>query len=144
MNKAFPILGILILATSPMTVSAQQAQPGPEALAKIAEMMTEADLDGDGRTTRAELNQHRAQMFAKLDRNTDGVIDNRDSPKIPLAKRKFQPAFERVKSIFDRNNDGRVTLDEWNRSDPDIFAMLDRDEDGAVTRAEIAALPALK
>lgn len=144
MNKAFPILGMLVLAMSPMSVSAQDSQPGPEALAKIAEMMTEADLNGDGRTTRAELNQHRAQMFAKLDRNTDGVIDNRDSPRIPLAKRKFQPAFERAKSIFDRNSDGRVTLDEWNRSDPDIFAMLDRNEDGAVTRAELAALSALK
>ncbi|MCL9998619.1 MAG: hypothetical protein NBV68_04505 [Erythrobacter sp.] len=113
------------------------AQPSPEALGKIAEMMTEADLNGDGKTSRAELNQHRAQMFAKLDRNEDGTIDRRDSPKIPLAKRKFEPAFEQVKSIFDSNEDGRVTLDEWNRSDPDIFAMLDRNEDGVVTRAEL-------
>jgi hypothetical protein len=140
MKKVFPILGMLVLAISPMSVSAQEAQPSPETLEKIAEMMTEADLNGDGRTTRAEINRHRAQMFAKLDRNTDGVIDYRDSPKIPLAKRKFEPAFERVRSIFDRNKDGRVTLDEWNRSDPDVFAMLDRNEDGAVTRAELAAL----
>ena len=81
MNKAFPILGMLVLAMSPMRVSAQEARPSPEALEKIAEMMTEADLNGDGRTTRAELNQHRAQLFGKLDRNTDGVIDNRDSPE---------------------------------------------------------------
>lgn len=137
MNKVFPILAALALAMVPASPGTLAAQPNPEALGKIAEMMTEADLNGDGRTTRAELNQHRAQMFGKLDRNEDGTIDKQDSPKIPLARRKFEPAFEQVKSIFDSNEDGRVTLDEWNRSDPDIFAMLDSNEDGAVTRAEL-------
>ncbi|KPF64030.1 hypothetical protein IP79_06930 [Porphyrobacter sp. AAP60] len=113
------------------------AQPNIEALEKIAEMMIEADLNGDGKTTRAELIQHRAQMFARLDRNEDGVIDKQDRPKRPMAKRKFEPAFDQVKSVFDSNKDGRVTLDEWNRSDPDIFAMLDRNGDGVVTRAEL-------
>lgn len=137
MKKVFCRLGALALAVSPMGVGIASAQPSPEALGKIAEMMTEADLNGDGKTTRAELNQHRAQIFGKLDRNTDGTIDKQDSPKIPLAKRKFQPAFEQVTKIFDANEDGRVTLDEWNRTDPDIFAMLDGNEDGAVTRAEL-------
>jgi EF hand len=137
MSKFFPIVGALAFAISPASTGSLSAQPNPEALGKIAEMMTEADLNGDGRTSRAELNQHRAQMFAKLDRNEDGTIDKQDSPKIPLAKRKFEPAFAQVKSIFDSNEDGRVTLDEWNRSDPDIFAMLDSNEDGAVTRAEL-------
>lgn len=139
MNKVFPILGTFAFALSPLGAGILWAQPSPEALGKIAEMMTEADLNGDGKTSRAELNQHRAQMFAKLDRNEDGVIDNQDSPKIPLAKRKFEPAFEQVKSIFDNNEDGRVTLDEWNRTDPDIFAMLDSNKDGVVTRAELPA-----
>lgn len=137
MNKVFPILCTLALAISPIGTGIASAQPSPEALAKIAEMMTEADLNGDGKTTRPELNQHRAQMFGKLDRNTDGIIDQQDSPKIPIAKRKFQPAFEQVTKIFDANEDGRVTLDEWNRTDPDIFAMLDANEDGAVTRGEL-------
>ena len=137
MNKVFAILGTLAFALSPIGIGIARAQPSPEALGKIAEMMTEADLNGDGRTSRAELNQHRAQMFGKLDRNKDGVVDKQDSPKIPLAKRKFEPAFEQVKSIFDSNEDGRVTLDEWNRTDPDIFALLDSNEDGVVTRAEL-------
>lgn len=137
MNKVFAILGTLAFALSLIGTGSARAQPSPEALGKIAEMMTEADLNGDGRTSRAELNQHRAQMFAKLDRNEDGVVDKQDSPKIPLAKRKFEPAFEQVKSIFDSNEDGRVTLDEWNRTDPDIFALLDSNADGVVTRAEL-------
>jgi len=137
MNKVLAISGTLAFALSPLGAGNVWAQPSPEALEKIAEMMTEADLNNDGRTSRPELNQHRAQMFGKLDRNGDGTIDKEDSPKIPLAKRKFEPAFTQVKSIFDSNKDGRVTLDEWNRSDPDIFALLDRNEDGVVTRAEL-------
>lgn len=137
MNKVFAIVGSLAFAILPANSGTLSAQASPEALGKIAEMMTEADLNSDGRTSRVELNQHRAQMFAKLDRNEDGTIDKQDSPKIPSAKRKFEPAFAQVKSIFDSNEDGRVTLDEWNRSDPDIFAMLDRNEDGSVTRAEL-------
>lgn len=137
MNKLFSTLSVLAATLSPMGIGTLSAQPSPEAREKIAEMMVEADLNGDGRTTRAELNQHRAQMFGKLDRNGDGTVDQRDSPKIPIAKRKFEPAFEQVKSIFDANKDGRVTLDEWNRTDPDIFALLDSNEDGVVTRAEL-------
>lgn len=137
MNKAASIIGTLAFAISPVSTGTLSAQPNPKALEKIAEMITEADLNGDGKTSRAELNQHRAQMFAKLDRNKDGTIDKQDSPKVPLARRKFEPAFDQVKSIFDSNDDGRVTLDEWNRSDPDFFAMLDRNKDGAVTRAEL-------
>lgn len=139
MNKVSTIFATLAFALSPIGAGIALAQPSEEALGKIADMMTEADLNDDGRTSRAELNQHRAQMFAKLDRNEDGIIDKHDSPKVPLAKRKFEPAFEQVKSIFDSNKDGRVILDEWNRSDPDIFAFLDRNEDGVVTRAELPA-----
>ena len=137
MNKRLALLGALACAVLPIGAGPLAAQPSPEALEKIAEMMTEADLNGDGKTSRAELNQHRAQMVGKLDRIEDGVIDKQDSPKIPLAKRKFEPAFEQVKSIFDSNEDGRVTLDEWNRTDPDIFALLDSNEDGVVTRSEL-------
>jgi len=100
-------------------------------------MMIEADLNGDGKTSRAELNQHRAQMFAKLDRNEDGTIDRSDRPRLPILQRKYDPAFKQVSSIFDSNDDGRVTLDEWNRSDPDIFALLDANGDGMIARSEL-------
>jgi EF hand len=137
MTKAIPIFGTLIFAVSPISIGTLAAQPSPEALGKVAEMMIEADLNGDGRTSRAELNQHRAQMFARLDRNEDGTIAADDSPRLRIAKRRFDPAFEQVRSIFDSNADGRVTLVEWNRSEPDVFALLDSNEDGVVTRAEL-------
>ena len=137
MKKLFATSCALAFALSLCDAGIAWAQPSPETLAKVSDLMTEADLNRDGKTSRAELNQHRAQMFAKLDRNEDGVIEQKDAPKILLARRKFMPAFEQAKSIFDSNNDERVTLDEWNRADPDVFAMLDSNEDGLVTRSEL-------
>lgn len=137
MNKVVSVFVTLAVAVSPVSIGTLAAEPSPEALGKVAEMMVEADLNGDERTSRAELNQHRAQMFARLDRNEDGTIAADDSPRLRIAKRRFDSAFEQVRSIFDSNADGRVTLEEWNRSDPDVFALLDRNEDGVVTRAEL-------
>ncbi|MBA4040431.1 MAG: hypothetical protein C0474_01235 [Sphingobium sp.] len=138
MTMIYPILvGTLGFALLPPEVGIGSARPSPEAREKIAKMMIEADLNGDGKTSRAELNQHRAQMFAKLDRNEDGTIDRSDRPRLPILQRKYDPAFKQVSSIFDSNDDGRVTLDEWNRSDPDIFALLDANGDGMIARSEL-------
>lgn len=137
MKKLFATSCALAFALSPSSAGIAWAQPSPETLAKVSKMITEADLNVDGRTSRAELNQHRAQVFAKLDRNEDGIIEQKDAPKILLARRKFMRAFEQVKSIFDSNNDERVTLDEWNKADPDVFAMLDSNKDGVITRSEL-------
>lgn len=144
MTKLFPLRAAVVLgvfASFGTGASAAQPEPSEESLQKLTEMMTEADLDGDGRTSRLELNQHRAQMFANLDRNEDGVIDEDDRPRIRIARRKFDAGFEQVASIFDANKDGRITLAEWNRSDPDIFAMLDRNEDDVIDRSELPTLP---
>lgn len=130
-------LGGGVIALSFVGASSAIAQPSDEQIEKITEMMTEADLNEDGKTTRLELGQHRAQMFAKLDRNEDGIIDKDDRPRLRFARRKFDPAFEQVASIFDSNKDERITLDEWNRSDPDLFSMLDQNGDDVIDRSEL-------
>lgn len=137
MKNIAQAFGGTLVALSCFTASGAIAQPSDEQIEKITEMMTEADLNEDGQTTRFELNQHRAQMFAKLDRNEDGIIDKGDRPRLLIARRKFDPAFQQVSSIFDSNNDERITLDEWNRSDPDLFSMLDQNGDEVIDRSEL-------
>ncbi len=137
MNKRLAFFALLVVTSLPMSAAAQSVEPRPEMLEKVAKMMIEADLNGDGKTSRRELDQHRAEVFARLDRNADGTIDRNDRPRLPIMQRKYDPAFRQVSSIFDRNDDGRVTFAEWNRSDPDIFALLDADGDGMIARSEL-------
>lgn len=48
------------------------------ALAQHHDGMTKPDADGDGSVTRAEMQSHGAQMFARLDVNGDGAIGAAD------------------------------------------------------------------
>lgn len=59
-----------------------------------------------------------------------------DNPKTAQPAGKQQPEF----AALDKNKDGKLAKDEV-RSDPAItehFAMLDADQDGALSRAEFA------
>ena len=116
-------------------------QPSPEKIETFVQMLKDADANEDGKTSRDEFNQHRSEMFAKLDRNDDGTIDTDDRPRLGIGRRKFDPAFERVVSIFDGNGDMRVNSAEWNRTDPDIFGLLDQNGDDLIEASELPKLP---
>ncbi len=113
------------------------AQPSPEQLEKIRNILTEADANGDGRVTRREYDAHRADIFAKLDRNGNGVASEEDAPKIRIAKRKFSEKFEQVLAMADKNGDGMLSRAEWDNPERDIFALIDQDEDGIIIIADL-------
>lgn len=108
------------------------AQPSPEQLEKVRNILTESDANGDGRVTRREYDAHRADIFARLDRNGNGVVSEEDAPRIRIAKRKFTEKLEQVLAMADKNGDGMLSRAEWNKPERDVFALLDQDEDGKI------------
>jgi hypothetical protein len=68
-----------------------------------------ADQDGDGITTRAEVETGTAQMFAKMDANGDGKLDATD--RSAHRKEMRAKAFERM----DANKDGNISKAEWDQ-----------------------------
>ena len=108
----------------------------------IALFVAAADRDRDGRTTLAEFRQTvleatsadppwRAQGDAGI-----GYIQYSDWALRWLGDRNALPTpFE-----LDRNGDNRVTYDEFSDRMESIFARLDVDKDGAVTRAELLTI----
>ncbi len=75
-----------------------------------------ADADGNGVLTRAEAQTNATAMFAKMDANSDGKLDQADR----AAKRADMQAkaFER----FDANKDGQISKAEWEQHAADRAA----------------------
>lgn len=116
------------------------AQPSAEQLEKLRDILIESDADGDGRVTRREYDAHRADMFAKLDRNGNGVASEEDAPKIRIAKKKFTEKLEQILAMADKNGDGLLSRAEWDKPERDIFALVDQDDDGIIILADLPTL----
>ena len=134
MHKPIRILAAAALACVCFPVA---AQPSAEQLEKVRSVLTEADANDDGKVTRREYDAHRADMFAKLDRNGNGVVSEEDAPRIRIAKRKFTEKLEQVLAMADKNGDGKLSRAEWDNPERDIFGLIDQDEDSIIILAEL-------
>jgi Ca2+-binding EF-hand superfamily protein len=106
-------------------------------------LMMSADADGDGKVSRDELIASRDQMFAKLDRNSDGVLDEADRRKTRPRIASMQTArIDEIKKDFDANGDGAVTKEEFVNGPTPLFDRADADADGFVTKEEAKAAKA--
>ncbi len=96
MNKT--ILGIALLTTGLAGVAVAQPQgPGPM-----------ADPFGDKTVTKAEMQAHAGEMFAKMDSNKDGKLDQADR-----AAHKAQ-MHARMFDMIDANKDGNISRAEFD------------------------------
>ena len=99
------------------------------------------DGDGDGRTSRAELDAGVRRSFAAIDTGnagTIGYIAFADWAERWLGDRNALPSpFE-----VDGNGDDRITLAELQAAFARVFARLDADKDGVVTHKELLTIRA--
>ncbi|TPG43778.1 EF-hand domain-containing protein [Sphingomonas koreensis] len=109
-----------------------------------AMLIASCDADGDARVTATELTACVARSFQAIDTThagSIGYIQYGDWAERYLGDRNALPSpFE-----VDGDHDDRITLAELQADLARIFARLDTDHDGAVTRAEcltIRAMPA--
>ena len=121
-------------------VPATAQRPSAEQIEKLRDILTNSDANGDGRVTRREYDAYRADIFARLDRNGNGVVSKEDAPRIRIANRKFTAKLEQVLAMADKNGDGRLTRAEWEKPERDIFALVDQDEDGVIILADLPTL----
>jgi Ca2+-binding EF-hand superfamily protein len=116
-----------------------------EACAEHADASFEGmDLDHDGRISASEHAAATRRMFATMDRNADGKVSatEMDAAQAQVTGRK--PArgdlgsAEKIRTI-DRNGDRALSAQEHDDGAKMMFARMDANKDGRLSRAEFDA-----
>lgn len=126
-----------VTALSPRDSRPQPVQPTATLVVEPAAMAIAAcDSDGDGRTSRAELDACLARSFAAVDTGRTGKL--RQIAYADWATR-FLGNANALPSALEADSDGddAVSLPELQAAFGRIFDRLDKDRDGYVSRAEL-------
>lgn len=104
--------------------------------------LAKMDADHDGVVTRAEFAAHRDAMFDRLDQNRDGLVSPADFPRLA----RFRPAgYQRITAALqqaDRNGDGAVSRAELAAAPMTLFDRADSNRDGRIDTMEADAAKA--
>lgn len=133
------LLALLLQAAIPDTPprpGLPQAQPPTLVAEPVAVLLASFDADGDGRTTRAELAAGVRRTFDTIDTGHKGKLGYlafADWAERWLGNRTALPSpFE-----VDADGDNQITEPELLATLTATFDRLDKDHDGALTRAEL-------
>ena len=137
------LLALLLQATTPLPAATLPGQPPATFVVEPVGMAIAAfDADGDGRTTRAELEAGVRRSFAAIDTASSGsmgFIQFADWAERWLGDRNALPSpFE-----VDADGDNRITLPELQAAFARLFARLDVDRDGSLSRKELLTIRAM-
>lgn len=107
------------------------------ALAQGGEGLRRMDANQDGKLTRAEAQAARAKLFETVDANRDGAVTPEEAQA--ARERARMERQQRAMARLDANKDGRISRDEFVRSEMRMFERMDPDGDGVI---DLDALPA--
>jgi Ca2+-binding EF-hand superfamily protein len=93
------------------------------------------DLNKDGQVTRAEFDKANSQQFSQFAKN--GAMTQEQFFQMLFAQ--SRAISERVFRRLDRDETGKITLQEWAAPQERLFARLDKNNDGIVTLDELTS-----
>jgi Ca2+-binding EF-hand superfamily protein len=93
------------------------------------------DLNKDGQVTRAEFDKANTQQFNQFAKG--GAMNQEQFFQMLFAQ--SRAISERVFRRLDRDDIGKITLQEWAASQERLFARLDKNNDGVVTLDELSS-----
>jgi Ca2+-binding EF-hand superfamily protein len=91
-----------------------------------------ADADNDGAVTREEFTTARAELFARLDRNADGYLDETD-------RQERAARHAGTRAHLDSDRDGKISKEEFVSGPTPMFDHIDTDHSGVLDAQELAA-----
>ena len=105
-----------------------------------ADKFKKMDTNGDGKVTREEHASGAKQMFTKNDANNDGALTVAELDAAMVAQgekpgKHHKTSAEKIQMI-DQNGDGRITASEHEAGTDQMFAKMDKDADGFLSKSE--------
>ncbi|WP_198519270.1 EF-hand domain-containing protein [Novosphingobium kunmingense] len=125
---------ISLSASAPALAQPDQAS----ALRQLQERFGDADGNRDGAVSRAEFVAYRAAQWSRLDRNDDGFLSPADLPGFLQSRWNGERASE-LRRNYDRDQDGRVSRQEFLTGPTPAFNRADTNGNDLVSRAELDA-----
>ncbi len=102
--------------------------------ARTEELINKKDSNDDGKLSIDEM-ELTADIFIKIDKNEDGLADKTELNRF-FSKKHINAGTTKMINNKDTNDDGMLTVDEMGLAD-DVFAEIDKNEDGLADRKEI-------
>ena len=99
-----------------------------------ARMFNKADVNGDDKVSREEFKPFANKRFERFDTDGNGVVTG-DEVKAHLTRR-IERRQKRLMRRFDADGDGKVTQAEYGDRVATMFDLIDKNDDGAITREE--------
>jgi len=99
-----------------------------------ARMFNKADVNGDDKVSREEFKPFANKRFARFDTDGNGVVTD-DEVKAHLMRR-MERRQKHLMRRFDADGDGKVTQAEYGDRVATMFDVIDKNDDGAITREE--------
>lgn len=119
-----------------MDISPERAS---EAASRRLSLLRDADADGDGLLTEAELMLSLEEGFSRMDRNSDGVVRADDAPRF-AGRDRFLSRVSPIIAERDADGDGGMSFAEFSNQPLGGFDLLDEDDDGQVSLDTVSGL----
>jgi len=154
MKPSNPICHFLLLSSlyllSPAlqakTASASPQQQGHQAtLSAKVDFIAEFDTNGDGQVSASEFFSNRQQRLAAMDIHANAQVTevgyqseyaDRLDQRLPLERTAQLKQTEVRFAAVDRDNDGRISLAEYQLSGQRAFDFIDQNKDGVISTAD--------
>lgn len=96
----------------------------------------QSDTDKNGEITFDEFSKAAGERFTLADVNKDGKVTVEEMAAA-IEKMRAERMARRVINRFDANSDGAVTLAEIQNGQKEIYALMDRNDDGKLVKEEM-------